>query len=267
MIKEYRIEDGSKFRLKDFDPDDSSEVTGRVQAEADTAKDLKALFELQEKFYVDKRRALLIVLQAMDTAGKDGTVDHVFSGINPSGCKVTSFKRPTEAELAQDFLWRVHQEVPAKGQFGIFNRSHYEDVLVVRVHDLVPKPVWMKRYEHIANFERMLADSGTVIVKFFLHISKDEQRARLQERLDNKEKLWKFDPGDLKERESWDQYMEAYEDVIRKTSAPHAPWYVIPANKKWYRNLLVARVLLRTLEKLDYKLPKLSFVPSEMKVK
>jgi len=265
-MKDYRIDSGDKFRLKDFDPDDTGGFKDRDAADEAMKKDLKKLDELQEKFFVDRSRALLIVLQAMDTAGKDGTIDHVFSGINPTGCRVTSFKRPTEEEIDHDFLWRIHKSTPAKGMFGIFNRSHYEDVLVVRVHEIVSKPVWKARFEAINNFERQLVENGTIIVKFFLNISKDEQRERLQARLDDKEKLWKFDPQDLKERERWDDYMEAYEDAIRKCCSPYAPWYVVPANKKWYRNYVVAHTLVKLLESLEFKLPKPSFVPSEMKI-
>ncbi len=263
----YRIEDGKGFKLKDFDPDDTGDFKHREEAEEATRADLKRLKELQEKFYVDRRHALLVVLQATDTGGKDGTIDHVFSGMNPTGCQVKSFKRPSEEELAHDYLWRIHHAAPAKGMIGIFNRSHYEDVLVVRVHDIVPKAVWEKRYDQINCFEQMLADEGTMIVKFFLHISKDEQKERLQERLDDQEKLWKFEPGDLKERAYWDDYQDAFGDAIRKCSLASAPWYVIPANKKWYRNYLVAHALVKTLESVEYQLPKLTFVPSEMIVK
>ncbi len=266
MHEKYRITNGEKFKLKNFDPTESGLFDDKRAAEEETKKALKRIWELQEEFYVDKRHSLLIVLQAMDTAGKDGTIDSIFSGINPIGCRVTPFKKPTEEELAHDFLWRLHKVVPAKGQFEIFNRSHYEDVLVVRVHEIVPKAVWKARYEHINNFEKLLADTGTIVLKFFLHISKDEQRERLQARLDNKEKLWKFDPNDLKERAHWDDYMVAYEDAIRNCSAPYAPWHVIPADKKWYRNYVVAKTILAALEKIDYKLPELKFKPEEMKV-
>ncbi len=263
----YRIEDGKGFKLKDFDPNDTGDFKSKEEAEAITRHDLKRLRELQEKFYVDKRFALLVVLQAMDTGGKDGTIDHVFSGINPTGCNVIGFKRPNDEELAHDYLWRVHKVTPAKGMIGIFNRSHYEDVLVVRVHNFVPKATWEKRYDQINNFEELLSDEGTHVVKFFLHISKDEQRERLQARLDDKEKLWKFEPGDIKERQYWDDYQAAYQDAIRKCSTPHAPWYVVPANKKWYRNYLVAHALVKTLERIDFQLPKPNFNPSEMVVK
>ncbi|HLX62875.1 MAG TPA: polyphosphate kinase 2 family protein [Planctomycetota bacterium] len=263
----YRIDDGKGFKLKNFDPNDTGDFKSREHADEAVAKDLKKLQELQEKFYVDRRHALLVVIQAMDTGGKDGTIDHVFSGVNPTGCLVTSFKKPSETELAHDYLWRVHAAAPARGMFGIFNRSHYEDVLVARVHNLVPKLTWEKRYDHINHFEKTLADEGTLIVKFFLHISKDEQKERLQARLDDKEKLWKFNTGDLTDRELWNEFQEAYEDVIRKCSTPHAPWYIVPANKKWYRNYVVAHVLVKVLEWIDYKLPKPDFVPSEIVIK
>ena len=261
-----RVASGKKVKLAGIAPGSTPGARNKQSVQAALAKNVEKLRELQYRMYAENRRSVLIVLQAMDSGGKDGTIRHVMSGLNPQGCSVTSFKVPSSEEADHDFLWRIHRAVPAKGDFGIFNRSHYEDVLVVRVHDLVPKDVWKARYEHINNFEKLLADQGTLILKFFLHIDKDEQRQRLQDRLDDKAKLWKFDPGDLKERALWDEYMEAYEDAIRKCSTPHAPWHVIPANKKWYRNFLVARTILKTLENLDYQLPKLSFVPSEMKV-
>lgn len=263
----YRIDDGKGFKLKNFDPDDTGDFKAREQADEAVQRDLKRLQELQEQFYVDRRKALLVVIQAMDTGGKDGTIDHVFSGVNPTGCQVTSFKKPSEDDLAHDYLWRIHKVVPAKGMFGIFNRSHYEDVLVVRVHGYAPKQVWEKRYDHINDFEKMLADEGALIVKFFLNISKDEQKERLQARLDDKEKLWKFNAGDLDDRALWNEYQEAYEDAIRKCSTPHAPWYIVPANKKWYRNYVVAHVLVKMLEQIDFKLPKPDFVPSEIVIK
>jgi len=266
MLKNYRIDGGKGFRLKDFDPDDTGDFKDRAEAEAATAVDVQRLGELQERFYIDNRRALLIVLQAMDTGGKDGTIKHVFRGINPMGCQVTSFKKPTHEEMDHDFLWRINRALPARGNIGIFNRSHYEDVLVVRVHDLVPEAVWSRRYEHINTFEKLLTDENTIVLKFFLHISKQEQKERLEERLQDKEKHWKFDPNDLKEREHWDDYMGAFEEVLRKCSKPAAPWYVVPANKKWFRNYIVARTLVSTLSKLDFKLPKPDFDPAKIKI-
>ena len=262
----YRIESGKKFRLSDFDPDDTGPFKDKDEAEDATERDIKKLRELHEKFYVDNRHALLVVLQAMDTAGKDGTIKHVFSGINPAGCTVTSFKKPSEEELDHDFLWRIHKALPPRGNYGIFNRSHYEDVLVVRVHNLVKPAIWKQRYEHINDFERGLAESGMLVVKFFLNISKDEQKERLQARLDDPAKHWKFDPNDIKERGYWDDYMAAYQDAIGKCCAPHAPWYIVPANKKWYRNFVVANALLRTLERLELEFPKPDFDPKKMKI-
>ena len=197
----------------------------------------------------------MVVLQAMDTGGKDGVIRHVFDGVNPQGVKVASFKKPTPIELSHDYLWRVHQNTPGKGEIVIFNRSHYEDVLVVRVHNLVPPEVWQKRYDHINAFERMLTDEGTKIVKFFLHISKDEQKERLQARLDTPDKQWKFAIGDLKERALWGDYTQAYEVALSKTSTEWAPWYVVPANRKWYRNLVIGTVMVQTLQGFGMQYP------------
>jgi PPK2 family polyphosphate:nucleotide phosphotransferase len=266
VSKKHRVEHGSKFKLKNVDPNDTGDFENREEAEEATRKDVEQLSKLHERFFVDNRQSLLIILQAMDTGGKDGTIKHVFRGINPIGCQVTSFKAPTPDELDHDFLWRINKALPPRGNFGIFNRSHYEDVLIVRVHDLVQKETWSKRYEHINRFEKLLADEHTTIIKFFLYISKDEQKERLEERLADPEKHWKFDPRDLDERKHWDDYLEAYEDVIQKCSAPWAPWYVVPANKKWYRNYVVANALVETLSKLDLRLPKLKFNPAKMKV-
>jgi PPK2 family polyphosphate:nucleotide phosphotransferase len=213
------------------------------------------LDELQQVLFAEDKHRVLIVLQGMDTSGKDGTVRHVFRGVNPVGVDVANFKKPTDLELEHDYLWRVHAKAPRKGEIMIFNRSHYEDVLVVRVHDLVPQEVWERRYGHINDFERMLADEGTTILKFFLHISHDEQKARLQERLDNPDKNWKFEHGDVEERKRWDDYTEAYEAVLSRTSTDHAPWYVIPANRKWYRNLVISTILTERLEALDMQYP------------
>ncbi|HYG76425.1 MAG TPA: polyphosphate kinase 2 family protein [Planctomycetota bacterium] len=266
MSKQYRIDDGSSFRIKDVNPDDTGEFKRREEAEEATRADLERLAELQERFYIDNRKSLLVVLQAMDTGGKDGTIKHVFSGLNPVGCQVTSFKKPTHEEMDHDFLWRINRALPPRGTIGIFNRSHYEDVLIVRVHDLVPKAIWSRRYEHINTFEKLLTDENTIILKFFLHISKDEQKKRLEARLKDREKTWKFDPNDLKERQHWDDYQDAFENVIRRCSTPHAPWYVVPANKKWFRNYVVANAITRTLSKLDLKVPKPDFDPAKIKV-
>jgi len=255
-MNKYRIQLNGSFRLKDFDPDETSAFKGGKQEALEAlAKLNKRLETLQELLYAEGKHKVLVVLQAMDAGGKDGTIRAVFDGVNPSGVRVASFGVPTEHELARDYLWRVHQQVPRKGELVIFNRSHYEDVLVVRVKNLVPQQVWQKRYHHIREFERMLADEGTIILKFFLHISKEEQRKRLQERLDNPEKRWKFRKGDLEDRKLWDQYQEAFEVAIRETSTEYAPWYVIPANKNWYRNWLVGSILVETLEGLRMQYP------------
>ena len=255
-IDRYRVRPGEPADLGGRDPDDDTAFA----IDKDEGKELidqlnDRLEELQELLYADGRHRLLVVLQATDTGGKDGTISSVFDGVNPLGVKVASFKRPTEQELAHDYLWRVHPHVPGNGEIVIFNRSHYEDVLVVRVHGLVPEERWRRRYQQIADFERLLVEEGTTIVKFFLHISKDEQKARLQARLDDPSKHWKFALGDLEERKLWDQYQEAFEEAISQTSTDQAPWYVVPANRKWYRDLVVAQVLIETLEKLDLQYP------------
>jgi PPK2 family polyphosphate:nucleotide phosphotransferase len=210
---------------------------------------------LQERLYAEHARSLLVVFQAIDTGGKDGTIRAVFEGVNPQGCRVWSFKVPSAEESDHDFLWRYHAKAPAKGMINVFNRSHYEDVLVVRVKDLVPEPVWRARYGQINDFERMLTASGTTVLKFFLHISKDEQRERLEARIANPDKHWKFDPADLVERESWDAYQSAFADALTACSTPPAPWHVVPANRKWYRNLLIARTIADTLEAMDPRFP------------
>ncbi len=232
-----------------WDPDDKVGAKRRMKALNDR------LEELQELLWAQGTERVLVVLQAMDAGGKDGTIKHVFDGVNPSGVKVASFKKPSESELAHDYLWRIHRQVPADGELVIFNRSHYEDVLVVRVENLVPPERWERRYDHIRNFEQLLVDEGTTIIKLFLHISKAEQRERLQDRLDRPEKHWKFDPGDLGPRSKWDQYREAFEVALSRTSTSTAPWYVVPANRKWYRNLVVSEILVQTLEELDMTLP------------
>ncbi len=252
----YRIPSGTGADLSAFDPDDKSLFPDGKAAGKARLKELRdELRELQELLYAEDEHKVLVVLQAMDAGGKDGTIRHVFRGVNPSGVRVASFKRPTPEELAHDFLWRVHQETPATGEIVIFNRSHYEDVLVVRVKELVPEDVWRPRYEHIRDFEQMLADEGTTILKFYLHISKDEQKARLEARRDRPDKRWKFSPGDLEERKRWDAYMAAFEEAISQTSTGHAPWYVVPANRKWYRNLVISSVLIETLRGLDMSYP------------
>jgi PPK2 family polyphosphate:nucleotide phosphotransferase len=218
-------------------------------------KTLKRLDKLQYLMYAEQKWALLIVLQGLDASGKDGTIRSVMSGVNPQGCRVTSFKTPSADEASHDFLWRVHKAVPPRGDIGIFNRSQYEDVLIVRVHKLLPKSEWSRRYDEINDFEKMLAQNGVKILKFFLHISKDEQRKRFQARIDDPDKRWKISPDDFKERKYWDDYMVAYEDVLKRCSTPVAPWFVIPANKKWFRNLAVARIIVETLEGMHMKFP------------
>jgi PPK2 family polyphosphate:nucleotide phosphotransferase len=252
---DFIVSPGTTLRLRSIDPSQRGEYQDKEEAEKDLAKNLAELAEYQEVLYAQGKHALLIVLQAMDTGGKDGTIRHVMTAFNPQGCTVANFKVPTAEELAHDFLWRVHKHVPGRGQIVVFNRSHYEEVLVVRVHNLVPPEVWWHRYEHINNFEKLLADSGVTIRKFFLYISKEEQRERLQARLDNPDKHWKFNAGDLKERGHWDDYIAAYEDALNKTSTPWAPWYVIPADRKWYRNLVVSQILRETLAGLDLAYP------------
>jgi PPK2 family polyphosphate:nucleotide phosphotransferase len=255
-LDKYRVEEGSRVELANWDPADQSEFAGGKQDGAKATTRLnKRLEELQETLWADRRHRLLVVLQAMDTGGKDGTIRKVFEGVNPAGVRVATFKAPTASELAHDYLWRVHPHVPGDGEITIFNRSHYEDVLVVRVHDLVPRERWEKRYGQIADFERMLSDEGTTIVKFFLHISQDEQRRRLQARIDDPTKHWKFSLGDLEERKLWDDYQRAYEDAISNTSTGFAPWYVVPANRKWYRDLVVASVLVKSLEAMELRYP------------
>lgn len=255
-IRKYLVEPGKKFRLSDHDSGDTSlSPGGKAKGKEELAGLSDRLDELQELLYANHDRKLLIVLQGMDTSGKDGTIRHVFNSVDPLGVRVESFKVPTSDELDRDFLWRVHMKVPRRGEIVIFNRSHYEDVLVVRVHELVPEKVWRARYEQINQFENMLSDTGTTIVKFFLNIDRDEQKERLQARLDDKEKRWKFAKGDLAERKLWDDYEKAYQDALEQTSTKWAPWYVVPANAKWYRNLIVANVLIDTLKKMDLKAP------------
>ena len=247
---------GRKFHIAAVDPDDTSGAPGDKDETIKESEKLTArIGDLQELLFATQQHKLLVVLQGMDTSGKDGTVRHVMSGVSPQSVRAVSFKRPTSEELGRDFLWRVHRNVPATGEIGIFNRSHYEDVLVVRVHNLVPQEVWRERYRQINDFERLLVQSGTIILKFFLHISRDEQRKRLQARVDDPTKRWKFEHGDILERKLWDAYQDAYETAIEKTSTREAPWIVVPANKKWFRNYVVAKTIVGTLEDLDMKYP------------
>jgi PPK2 family polyphosphate:nucleotide phosphotransferase len=252
----YKIAPGSRVDLADHDPADRALFAGDKGAGREATKLLnRRLEELQELLYAEGRQKLLIVLQAMDSGGKDGTIRHVFDGTNPQGVKVASFKKPTSRELAHDYLWRVHRHTPGAGEIAIFNRSHYEDVLVVRVHDLVPPERWRRRYRHIVEFERLLAEEGTTILKFFLNISKEEQKERFQSRLDEPHKRWKFAKGDLAERLRWDDYMRAFEVALCETSTEFAPWYVIPADRKWYRNLVISKILVETLDGLGMSYP------------
>jgi PPK2 family polyphosphate:nucleotide phosphotransferase len=258
---------GEKIRLRDFDADYTGGLSKDEKAEAELEKNVAKLDDLGYRLYAESRRSLLLVLQGMDTAGKDGTIRHVMQGFNPQSCQVASFKQPGVDELAHDFLWRIYRATPRKGFIGIFNRSHYEDVLIVRVHNLVPEKVWSKRYRQINDFEAMLVESGVHILKFFLHISQDEQRDRLQARLADRTKNWKFNPGDLNERKLWKVYQRAYEEALSRCSTRHAPWFVVPANKKWFRNLAVSQIIVEALEKLDMKFPKPAFDPSKIVVK
>ena len=255
-MRRYQVQPGTTIRLADWDPNDTREAPGEKSAAKDRLERLnRRLEQLQERLYAEQRHKVLIVLQGMDTSGKDGTIRHVFEGVNPQGVRVVSFKVPTPIELAHDFLWRVHPQVPGRGEIVIFNRSHYEDVLVVRVHELVAPSIWQARYQQINDFERLLAESGTTVLKFFLHIDKQEQQERLEARLRDPNKQWKFKLGDLKERARWDDYIAAYEQAIERTSTAWAPWTIVPANKKWYRNLVIATVLVETLEALRPRYP------------
>jgi PPK2 family polyphosphate:nucleotide phosphotransferase len=252
----YRVKPESKVVLENYDPGDKSAFEGnKSDAKKHLIKLSHELFDLQEKLYAEHKHSLLIVLQALDTGGKDGTIRHVFTGLNPQGVRVANFKVPTPLESGHDYLWRVHKQTPEQGEIVIFNRSHYEDVLVVRVHELVPKEVWSRRYDQINDFERTLTEEGTTILKFYLHIDLAEQKKRLQARLDDPTKHWKFQIGDLKERALWSKYMRAYEDVFNKTSTRWAPWYIVPANRKWYRNLIIATIISDTIKGLKSTYP------------
>ncbi|MEA2337404.1 MAG: hypothetical protein QOE82_1411 [Thermoanaerobaculia bacterium] len=241
--------------MEDLDPDATPLCDEKAEGKEKSARLQERLGELQELLFAEHRHKILVILQGMDTSGKDGTVRHVMSGVSPSGVRVVSFKKPTAEELEHDFLWRVHAKTPGTGEIAVFNRSHYEDVLVVRVHDLVGEKVWRKRYNQINAFEEALIAGGTTILKFFLNISKSEQRKRLQERIDDPKKRWKFQHGDIEERALWDKYMKAYEDMLEKTSTKRAPWYAIPSDAKWYRNLAVGAVIVEALESLGMEYP------------
>jgi PPK2 family polyphosphate:nucleotide phosphotransferase len=251
----YLVAPGKKVKLSDFPTDDTGDFNDRKDARKPIKENLKKLDKLQEVLYAQGKHAILVIFQAMDGGGKDGAISHVFGGVNPQGCNVTSFKVPTPNELAHDFLWRHHVATPPKGMIGIHNRSHYESVLVERVHNIVPEKVWSRRYEHINDFEKLLSDEGTTIIKFFLHISWEEQKDRMEKRLADPTKNWKFSPDDLKERKRWDDYMAAYQDALKKCSTEWAPWYIVPADHKWFRNWMVADTIIRTLEELNLQYP------------
>jgi PPK2 family polyphosphate:nucleotide phosphotransferase len=267
LARSYRVDDGKHFHLKDFDPADTGHCRSIEHAQEGLQKEIARMADLQAKLYAQDCWAVLLIFQAMDAAGKDGTIKHVMSGVNPEGCQVYSFKVPSETELQHDFLWRTTQRLPERGHIGIFNRSYYEEVLVVRVHPkalenerlpppLVTKGIWEERFEDIRSFERHMARNGTVIRKFFLHLSKKEQKRRFLARLEEPEKNWKFSAADIHEREYWDDYQKAYEDMIRNTATEHAPWYVIPADNKWFTHLAVSAAIVETLEELGPAYPK-----------
>jgi PPK2 family polyphosphate:nucleotide phosphotransferase len=254
--KELMVQPGEKVKLSRYDPDDTLGWQKNHTTKSSLKKTLQQIDSLQYLLSAERKRAVLIVLQGLDTAGKDGTIRHVLSGVNPQGCKVASFKVPSAEEADHDFLWRVHKAVPGFGELGIFNRSHYEDVLVVRVHNLVPKEVWSARYAQINAFESILHENHVQILKFFLHISKEEQKKRLLERADDPDKRWKISEADFNERRFWDAYQTAYEEALSKCSSEAAPWYVVPADKKWFRNLVVSHIIAETMERMHLKLPK-----------
>jgi PPK2 family polyphosphate:nucleotide phosphotransferase len=267
LAKSYRIDDGKHFRMKDFDPADTGHWRSVEHAQEDLQKDISRMADLQAKLYAQDCWALLLIFQAMDAGGKDGTIKHVMSGVNPEGCQVYSFKTPSDVELQHDFLWRTTQRLPERGHIGIFNRSYYEEALVVRVHPkvlageklppaLITKNVWAERFEDIRSFERHMARNGTVIRKFFLHLSKKEQKRRFLARLEEPKKNWKFSAADIHEREYWDDYQKAYEEMIRHTAAKHAPWYVVPADHKWFTHLVVSAAIVETLDELGLSYPK-----------
>ena len=267
LVKRFRVKPGKKVKLSDWDPDDTAHVPDKESAAEVTEKNLQKLKELQYLLYAENKRSLLVILQAMDAGGKDGAVRHVMGPLNPQSCRVTSFKAPCGEELAHDFLWRIHNVTPRRGEIRIFNRSHYEDVLIVRVHDLVSKSVWSQRYDQINDFEKMLVENDTHILKFYLHISKDEQLERLKARLEDSTKHWKINPDDFAEREHWSDYVDAYEAALSKCSTSYAPWFVIPANKKWFRNVAISQILVDTLSSLKMKFPEPSCDLSAIEVR
>jgi PPK2 family polyphosphate:nucleotide phosphotransferase len=253
--KKFRVKPGENVKLSEYDPGETLGWEKGAAMRKSLEKAMRRLDELQYLLYAERKRAILIVLQALDSGGKDGTIRHVMSGVNPQGCQVTSFKVPSAEEASHDFLWRVHQAVPPHGEIGIFNRSHYEDVLVVRVHNLLPKEVWSARYDQINRFEQILTENNIVVLKFFLQISKDEQRKRFLDRIDDPNRRWKISESDFNERKFWDEYIQAYEAALTKCSTKSAPWYIIPANKKWFRDLAVSHILVEAMEDLGMKFP------------
>lgn len=265
FCKELRVKPGHKVKLKDFDPDETLGWEKGKKTFAALDKACQKLDSLQFLLYAEKKHAVLLVFQGLDAAGKDGTIRHVMSGVNPQGCQVTSFKIPSAEEAGHDFLWRIHKAVPPHGDIGIFNRSHYEDVLVVRVHQLVPEKVWEERYAQINRFEKLLEENNVKIIKFFLHISKDEQRKRFMERIDDPDKRWKISEADFHERKFWNEYTKAYEEALTKCSTDISPWYIIPANKKWFRNLAVSHIIVETMENLHMKFPPPTIDVSKLK--
>ena len=264
----YRHKPGKKLKLSDQDTSEKvlAEELGKEESYPFFDELCDELQQLQKMLYAQGKHRVLVVMQAMDTGGKDGCIKNVFSRVDPQGLDVVSFKAPNKEELSHDFLWRIHQHVPKDGCLTVFNRSHYEDIIAVRVKEIFPEKVWKKRYDHVVNFEQMLADEGTTIVKIFLNISKEEQQTRLQARLDTPDKHWKFNPDDLKDRALWNDFMETYEDVIEKTSTDDSPWYVIPSDRKWYRNLCVARIMVDTLKGLNMSYPEPTWKPGEIEL-
>jgi PPK2 family polyphosphate:nucleotide phosphotransferase len=265
LLRALRVDPDDKFDLSKRDPADF-QGWEKDDGEETTKELLGRLDDLHDRFWAEAKHSLLLVFQGMDASGKDGAIRTVMSALNPQGCRVASFKVPTAQEAAHDFLWRVHKEVPGRGEVGVFNRSHYEEVLIVRVNELVPRDVWQGRYELINDFERLLTETGTIVLKFMLHISPDQQRIRLQERFDNPKKRWKFSMGDLDVRTRWDDYMEAYEDALAKTSKDHAPWFVIPSERNWFRDLAIASIVTETLEKLEPDYPQPEDLPETLTV-
>lgn len=262
----YLVAPHKKIKLADIDPDESGDLKNKEEAEALLERHRTRLFELQELLYAEDKRSVLVVLQGMDASGKDGTIRHIFTGVNPQGCQVVSFKQPVGDELQHDYLWRVHRMAPGRRMIGIFNRSHYEEALVVRVHGNLSKEDVEERFDAFNNFEKELVENHTVVLKFFLHISKAEQKKRLQERLDHPQKYWKVSIDDVKERRFWNDYRKAYEDVFRHCSKKHAPWYIVPANKKWYRNVVISQILVDKLESLKMTYPKPAFDLKKIRV-